>query len=315
MLEANAAMKSMVRRDTDEDWKSYIRRLMHEEGVIDRDDDPTDDDLRRFDRRRKGKKVSNKDWKSDSDDDARIVKMKDGRTHFGYKAEHVVDLETEVVLSSRVCHGTAADTSTLSEAMVDAQLNLIRSDSDVELKAVAADKGYHSNTQVTDCTHLGLTTYIPEPTLKNNRTWSDKPSEVKTAVLNNRRRTRRRKGRRLQRLRSERVERSFAHVCDSGGARRTWLRGLRKITKRYSLVVAAHNLGLIMRKLFGSGKPRQFASNGRQSWLCSALLTITEPTFQILAALSHATTSPKSAIKQYNASHWRPDNLCLSTAC
>ena len=116
-------------------------------------------------------------------------------------------------------------------------------------------------------------------------------------MLNNRRRTRRR----LQRLISERVERSFAHVCDSGGARRTWLRGLRKITKRYSLVVAAHNLGLIIRKLFGSGKPRQFASNGQQSWLRSALITITEPIFQILAALSHTTTSPKTAILQYNA--------------
>ena len=84
MLEANAAMRSIVRRDTDEDWKAYIRRLMQEEGVIDEDDEPTDEDLRRYDRQRKEKKVSNKQWKSSSDDDARIVKMKTGRTRMGY---------------------------------------------------------------------------------------------------------------------------------------------------------------------------------------------------------------------------------------
>ena len=99
LLEANAAMKSIVRRDTDEDWKAYLRRLMSEEGLIEDDDEPTDEELRRFDRSRKGKKVSNEDWKSPVDDDARIVKMKDGRTHLGYKAEHTVDLDSEFVLS------------------------------------------------------------------------------------------------------------------------------------------------------------------------------------------------------------------------
>ena len=260
LLEANAAMKTIVRRDTDEDWKEYVRRLMREEGLIDDDDEPADEELRRFDRKRKGKKVSNTDWKAKSDDDARIVKLKDGRTHFGYKAEHTVDLESEVVLSATVRHGTESDTQTLLPAVVDAQVNLVRAGSDADIKEVAADKGDHSNDQITDCTKAGLRTYVPEPASPHKRRWTDKPEETKAAVLNNRRRTRRRKSKQLQRQRSERVERSFAHVCETGGARRTWLRGLEKINKRYSMVVAAHNLGLVMRSLFGSGKPRQLAA-------------------------------------------------------
>lgn len=158
LLEANAAMKTIVRRDTDEDWKDYIRRLMREEGVIDDDDDLSDEELRRFDRKRKRKKVSNNEWKSPSDEDARIVKMKDGRTHFGYKAEHTVDLETEVILSATVQEGTAPDSQTLLPAVVDAQINLVLAGSDADIVEVAADKGYHSNAQITDCTAAGLRT-------------------------------------------------------------------------------------------------------------------------------------------------------------
>jgi len=273
LLEANAAMKTIVRRDNDENWKDYIKRLMREEGVIGDDEEPTDDEQRRFDRKRKGKKVSNTDWKSKADDDARIVKMKDGRTHFGYKAEHTVDLETEVVLSATVQHGTEPDSQTLLSAVVDAQINLVIAGSDADIKEVAADKGYHANDQITACTTAGLRTYIPEPASPHQRRWTDKPDEVKAAVLSNRRRTQRAKSKQMQRHRSERVERSFAHVCETGGARRTWLRGLEKINKRYSMVVAAHNLGLLMRNLFGSGKPRQAAAfstllNGIYAAIC-----------------------------------------------
>lgn len=275
LLEANAAMKSIVRRDSDEDWKAYIKRLMLEDGEITEDDDPTDEELRRFDKRRKGKKVSNKDWKSPTDDDARIVKMKDGRTHMGYKAEHVVDLETEVVLSADVLHGTAPDSQTLCESLVHAQMHLQDADLDDTIDEVVADKGYHSNAQLTECDELGFRTYIPEPASKHKRRWTDKPIEQKRAVENNRQRMARSKGKALQKLRSEKVERSFAHMCETGGARRTWLRGLEKINKRYLMVVAAHNLGLIMRSLFGSGKPREMGAN-------SALICEFMPYFSLL---------------------------------
>jgi transposase len=263
LLEANAAMKTIVRRDTDEDWKQYVVRLMKEEGVIDDEDEPTDDEVRKFDKKRRNKKVSNKDWKSPTDEDARIVKMKDGRTHLGYKAEHTVDLDTELVLSATIQTGTEPDSQTLLAAVVDAQINLIRSGSQVEIQEVAADKGYHANEQITDCDRFGLRTYIPEPNSPHHRKWSDKSEQTQRAVLNNRRRTQRAKSKQLQKQRSEKVERSFAHICETGGARRTWLRGLEKIRKRYSLVVAAHNLGIILRSLFGSGKPRGVAAIGQ----------------------------------------------------
>ena len=188
LLEANAAMKTIIRRDTDEDWKDYVRRLMREDGVIDEDDDSSDEDLRRFDRKRSGKRVSNTEWKSSSDGEARIVKRKDGRTHFGDKAEHTVDLETEVILSAPVHSGTEPDTRTLLSAVTEAQTHLALAGSDADIEEVAADKGYHSNAQITECTAASLRTYIPEPASPHNRRWSDKPEEVTRAILNNRRR-------------------------------------------------------------------------------------------------------------------------------
>ena len=283
-LEANAAMKTIVRRDTDEDWKDYIKRLMREDGVIDDDEEPSADEMRRYDRKRKGKKVANADWKSSSDDDARIMKIKDGRTRLSYRAEHTVDLKTEIVCSATVQHSTEPDTQTLLSAVEDAQRNLEAAGSEAEISEVSADKGYHSNTQIADCTAAGLRTYIPEPASPKKRRWTDKTDDVKTAVLNNRRRTRRAKSKQLQRERSERVERSFAHVCETGGARRTWLRGLEKINKRYSMVVAAHNLGLLMRHLFGSGKPRQLAT---VSAVIDVLTTAIRTAWRTLKSVCH----------------------------
>ena len=298
LLEANAAMKSIVRRDTDEDWKAYLRRLMAEDGLIEDDDEPGDEELRRFDRSRRGKKVSNENWKSPVDDDARIVKMKDGRTHFGYKAEHTLDLESEFVLSATVQHGTEPDSQTLCDAVVDAQGNLERAGSDTVIAEVAADKGYHANAQLAGCDELGLRTYIPEPSSPRQRKWTDKCDEVVRAVANNRRRMKRTKGKQLQKLRSERVERSFAHICEAGGARRTWLRGLKKINKRYSVTVAAHNLGLIMRSLFGTGKPREFADLRALQTLCSAASTALAAIRTTLAVLRTRPRSDEPLSKQ-----------------
>jgi transposase len=265
-LEANAAMKNIIRKDTGEDWKAYLKRLMREEGLLkDDDDDPTDEELRRFDKQRAKqgkKKVSNDEWISASDPSSRIVKMKDGRTHLGYKAEHVVDLESEVVLSATVYSGTDGDTETLLASVVTAQTHLDQCGCQLEIEEVAADKGYHANQTLADTAELDLRTYIPEPKSRYPRRWTDKPTEHQRAVVNNRRRMSRAKGKGLQRQRSEKVERSFAHVCETGGARRTWLAGLDKINKRYLIVAAARNLGLLMLKLFGIGKPRTLQAAG-----------------------------------------------------
>lgn len=255
-LEANAAMKSIVRRDTGEDWIEYIRRLAAAEGV----ELKTDEDVRKYDKNRKNKKVPNKQWESATDPDARITKMKDGRTHLAYKSEHVIDLQTEVILAAEDYHADQADTATLTDSLTRAQHNLAEASQHTrDIEKAVADKGYHKAETLADCAELGafgVKTYIPEPAFKHQRRWGDKPESHKRAVQNNRRRTRRGYSKRLQKKRSERVERSFAHVCKTGGARRSWLRGLEKVNKRYKIVAAARNLGLIMRKLFGFGKPR-----------------------------------------------------------
>jgi transposase len=254
-LEANAAMKSIVRKETGEDWKDYVRRLAAAEGV----ELQTDEEVRKYDKNRKNKKVSNDEWESPADGDSRIMKMKDGRTHLAYKAEHVIDLESEFILDARVYHGNESDSATLLESVTSAQKNLEEADVYRDIEEAVADKGYHKNETLADCREwgvFGLRTYIPEPDSPFERRWTDKPPEYKDAVYANRRRVKGNRSKRLQKKRSEFVERSFAHVCETGGARRTWLRGIEKINKRYKTHVAARNLGLLMRQLFGFGTPR-----------------------------------------------------------
>ena len=261
-LEANAAMKSIVRRDTGEDWKAYLKRLMQEEGLIDEDDEPTDEQLRRFDKKRKNKKVSNEQWVSPSDPGARIEKMKDGRTHLAYKAEHVVDLETELILDAEIYEADHADTDTLMDSVMEAQTHLSEAGREERIEETVADKGYHAAATIELADDLNVRTYIAEPKSRHPRRWSDKPEAYKRAIYNNRRRLKREKNKKLQRLRSERVERSFAHVCETGGARRSWLRGTEKVQKRYLMSAVARNLGLILRSLFGIGTPRSLQGEG-----------------------------------------------------
>ncbi len=256
-LEANAAMKSIVRRDTGEDWNEYLTRLMQEQGLVAEGETPTAEELRRFDKSRKNKRVSNEEWESKTDHDSRITKMKDGTTHLAYKAEHVVDLDTEIIMAAEIYPANVCDSATLEDSVVQAEVNQLEAGGEREIEEVVADKGYHANETLTDLNEeLNYRTYIPEPELAHNRTWQDKPPEQKKAVYGNRRRTRGERGRKLQRLRSERVERTFAHVCETGGARRTWLCGREKVHKRYLIAAAAHNLGCIMRSLFKMGTPR-----------------------------------------------------------
>ena len=256
-LEADAAMKSIIRRDTGEGWKTYVTRLMQEEGVIAAEEEPSDEDIRRFDKRRKEKKVSNDEWVSPTDPDAKITKMKDGTTHLAYKAEHVVDLDSDLLLAAEIRPATDADQQTLVDSVLQAEENLQTAGVEhSRIEEVVADKGYHSVQTLELCQSLGLRTYIPEPQRRTDWTWTEKPPEHQRAVLGNRRRMRRKKGKQLQRLRSERCERSFAHVCETGGMRRSWIGGLTEVAKRYQIAAAAHNLGRLLWKLLGIGKPR-----------------------------------------------------------
>ena len=282
-LEANAAMKSILRHDTGEDWKQYIVRLMKEEGKIEAKHEPTDEEVRRYDKGRKNKKVSNDEWASPVDPEARITQLKDGRTHLAYKAEQVVDLESDLILAAEIRPADHGDSQTMVDSVLKAQENLQQAEIETQIEEIAADKGYHSAGTIELCDALGLRTYLPEPKHAHDRVWTDKSPELQRAVYENRRRMKRAKGKRLGRLRSERVERSFAHVCDSGGMRRSWLRGLVDVTKRYLIAAAAHNLGRILRRLFGVGKPKTL--QGLRA--IAALLQLTVATFGITIATGY----------------------------
>ena len=220
-LEANAAMKSIVRRDTGEDWRGYVTRLMREEGVVGPAREPTAEEVRRFDKKRTGKKVSNEHWQSPSDGDARVAPLKDGTTRLAYKAEHVVDLQSDLVLAAEVYPADYADTATLADSVLAAQAHLTQAGSDAAIDEAVADKGHHAAAAIELCAFLGVRTYVPEPRRRHRSKWADKPAAFRRAVYENRRRVRRAKGKALQRRRSEVCERSFAHVCETGGKRRT----------------------------------------------------------------------------------------------
>jgi transposase len=293
-LEANAAMKSIVRRDTGEDWKEYVTRLMREEGVIGPEEKPSKAEVLRYDRNRKNKTVSNTEWKSEIDPDAKIARMKDGTTHLAYKAEHVVDLDSDLVLAAEIGPATAADTMTLSDSLVAAQLNLKAAGSPAVIQEAAGDKGYHAAATIEMCDFFEVRTYIPEPKTAETAKWLDKPEEQRRAALNNRSRMKRSKGKAMQRRRSEVVERTFAHICETGGSRRSHLRGLVNVTKRYLIAVAAHNLGRILRRLTGIGKPKTLQGSaggfvalrqGRPEWSRDAW-TISSPDFATMSVLT-----------------------------
>ncbi len=270
-LEADAAMKSIVRRDTGEDWQAYVVRLMREDGVITEDEDPSDDEIRRFDRRRKDKKVSNEEWVSPTDPSAKIARMKDGTTHLSYKAEHVVDLHSDLILAAEITPATHGDTQTLVDSVLKAEAHLQAIGCQQSIEEVVADKGYHAVDTLELCEAMGLRTYIPEPKRRSTWSWTDKTPDHERALRLNRQRMSRTKGKQLQKRRSELCERTFAHVCETGGLRRSWLKGLIDVTKRYVMAAAAHNLGRLLRKLTGVGKPRSLQGAGLWAALGSLL--------------------------------------------
>ena len=204
---------------------------------------------------RKDKKVSNQQWQSPSDPDSRIAKMKDGRTHLAYKAEHAVDLASEAIVATTVTFADKADPQSGPVTLSLAEANLVLAGNDTAIAEAVMDKGYHDNRLVAGLTQRGVRTYIPERRQKS-RCWTDKPPEQEQAFRANRRRVRGKKGRRLNRWRSERCERTFAHVCETGGGRRAWVRGQTNVSKVHTLKCAAYNLGLLLRKVWGYRKPR-----------------------------------------------------------
>ena len=259
-LEANAAMRSIERRDTGESHEEFIRRLAEASGV----ETPTRADLARFDRSRKNKQTSNKEWKSPQDPDAKIAKMKDGRTHLAHKAEHGVDMDTGAIVAVTVQDASDGDTATLPETLIMAaeQVEAVQPDG-AGGEQLVADKGYHTDATLVGLGEVGVRSHLSEPE-RGRRCWQDKRTAEKPpekaaaqkALCGNRRRVRGRRGRRLQRRRGEVVERTFAHMYETGGLRRVWVHGHDNVRKRVLLQAAACNIGLLLRSQTGVGTPR-----------------------------------------------------------
>jgi transposase len=268
-LEANAAMRSIVRRDTGESYQAFLTRLAAASGIK----TPTREALARLDRKRK-KKSSNKDWTSPADPDAKVTKMKDGRTHLAHKAEHAVDLETGAIVAVTLQGADKGDTTTIVETAKAAVEQLDAAQPDVEdpqqLEEIIADKGYHSNETMVGLESANIRSYIAEPD-RGRRDWSEEP-EAQAPVYRNRRRIRGTRGRRLMRRRGEYIERSFAHLYDTGGMRRTHLRGHQNILKRLLIHAGAFNLGLLVRSVLGVGTPRGL--QGRVAAVITALFAL-----------------------------------------
>lgn len=286
-LEANAAMRSIQRRDDGRGYEEYLKDLAKAEGV----EQPTREQAARLDRKRK-KKASNQEWKSPADADARIAKMKDGRTHLAHKAEHAVDLSSGAVVAVTLQAADLGDTTTIQATLQEAQTNAALVN-ERGIEEVVADKGYHSNQVLVDLNAEDVRSYIPEPE-RGPRNWDGKQKEQKR-VYANRRRMRGRRGKDLQKLRTELTERSFAHMYETGGMRRTHLRGHSNILKRLLFHAVGFNLALLVRKCSGIGKPRTLQGS-------SAAISLVQTAWTAICAAWTAFTAscePRFAFSSY----------------
>ncbi len=320
-LEANAALKSIVRRDNGAGYDEHVTALMKTEGL----EEPTPAQLQRFDRKRK-KKLSNRDWVNPHDREARITKMKDGRTHLAYKAEHAVDLETGAVVALTVQPGDCGDTASMRTTLAEAGCTVtemagqaaqadaagaVEVVSEVGVERVVADKGYHSKQSLQDLAEVGVRTVIAEPERKRQK-WSGQ-SAAQAAVYANRRRLDTQTAKALMRRRGELIERTFAHLYDTGGMRRVHLRGKNNIAKRALIHAAAFNLSLILRQMLGVGTARQAAD--LIAALCFAFLKLIQAGNGTLLAIEprRPTTGPKNPSCRHQSPFRGKETL--STGC
>jgi Transposase domain (DUF772)/Transposase DDE domain len=259
-LEANAAMKSIVRRDTEESYTEYLQHLAEAAGLEANDEAA----LRRMDRRRK-KKSSNEEWVNPHDWEAEITRLKDGRTALAYKAEHAVDMDTGAIVAVTTHGGAVGDTRSVGETLpaageaVAEQIAEPTADGKFKVNAkgveeLVADKGYHSGDVLVSARQSEVRSYIAEPD-RGRRKWADKQEE-QAAVYGNRQRIGGPRGKQLLRRRGELVERTFAHAYETGALRRLYVRGKQNVQKRLLLQAAACNLALLLRKMMGAGTPR-----------------------------------------------------------
>jgi transposase len=257
VIEANASLRSLKERNTEESYWDYVQRLARESGL-----ETTDGaDLRGFDRKRPGKKMSNEQWENPHDPDAKIGKTKAGATDMVYLPEHTVDLETGAIVQAQVLPGDHRDSEELSERVIEAVINVQEAigtkDPEAMPETLTADKGYFSLLEVGRLQEMSVKPVISDPKRAQRRL--DKLSSAQCQSLARVQRSVSSKyGKKLLRRRGQHIERSFAHVLDAAGMRRATLRGLENLNKRHQIAAACYNLSQLMRRLYGVGTPKQW---------------------------------------------------------
>jgi transposase len=274
-LEANAAMKTIVRKADGATYQDYLKKLAKAEGI----ENPTPQDLQRMDRKRRGKKVSNRNWKSKTDSHARIARLKDGRTHMAYKLENAMDIESRITVAAEVHTADQGDPQTIGKTLLSADEIVMNAGVKGGIDDVIVDRGYHGDAVLEEMDRKGYRAYIAEPK-RGKRNWKSQRRREGDEIVErrkrvfyaNRRRSRSLSGRSLQKKRAEYPERGFAHLKRTGGLARVFVRGKREVTKKLQSYVAAANLGVILHALLGIGTPRSL--QGRLRKALSALFAL-----------------------------------------
>ena len=256
IIEANASLRALQHRNTEENYWEYVKNLAREAGI-----DPEDiKAVRRFDKKRKGRKTSNAEWVNPYDPEAKVGRTKDGAADMVYKPEHVTDLESGAIVRVEVRSGDAGDTEGMSERVMDA-VQLVaqampRKEHDQIAQSVCADEGYFAVAEVEALQTAQCRVVIGDPHAARRRANASK--EEKKVLRTARCAVKSASGKALLRLRGEYVERGFCHVLDHGGLRRATLCGRTKLTKRYYVAAMTFNLSLLLRQVFGIGTPKQW---------------------------------------------------------
>lgn len=255
VIEANASLRRLSERNTEEAYWDYVQRLAKEAGLETTDGAA----LRNFDRKRTGKKLSNEQWQNPHDPDAKIGRTKDGATDMVYLPEHTVDLDTGAIVQAQVLSGDHRDSEELSERVIEAVLNVQEAQADPEAlpETLTSDKGYFSLLEIGRLQELSLKTVISDPR-RAQRRFDKLSSQERQSLARAQRSVRSKYGRKLLRKRGQHIERSFAHVLDAGGMRRATLRGLENLNKRHQIAAACYNLSQLLRRLYGIGTPKQW---------------------------------------------------------
>jgi transposase len=315
VIEANASLRALEHRNTEEGYWDYVKRLAAAAGV--EANDPAA--VRRFDKRREGRKTSNTEWVNPHDPAAKVGRTKDGATDMIYKPEHVNDLDSGAIITAQVLPGDLADSQAMAERLLGAVgvLQTVAPEVAAESLAqeVAADEGYFSTEQVGILQDCAVRTVIVDPHRRRRRAQAAK--EVRATLTKARRAVESKSGKALLRRRGEYLERSFCHVLDHGGMRRATLRGCENLSKRHLAAALTHNLSLLLRKLFGIGTPKQFLAAskalvvflGTLRRLCGSKLTPQKSVFREYSS-PQLTVSSSTRLPISTTGKWR-----ISTGC